>query len=103
MSELAGKTLTEQLLRLDLALKTYASKKDWQKLAQVNELLIRTLSSLPQTLTASERTAKQKLATTHQQVLTLMCQQRDELKQKMQQLQGQKDGLTAYQLTQSSE
>ena len=102
MSEMAGKTLINQFMKLELALKKYSAAKDFAKLEQVNELLVSTVEQYGKGNTVAEKKAFKRLGETHQKVLQNMMAAKQDLAGQMQQLQEHKEGLNAYQLTEIS-
>ena len=102
MSEMAGKTLINQFLKLELAIKKYSAAQDFDKLEQVNELLVKTVAQHGKGTSAAEKKAFQRLGETHQKALQRLMETKQELAVKMGQLQEHKEGLNAYQLTEIS-
>ncbi len=102
MSGTVGKTLINQFLKLELALKKYSAAQDFAKLEQVNALLIKTVGQYGKGSSAAERKAFKRLGEAHQRTLANLLETKQELAEKMKRLQEHKEGLNAYQLTELS-
>ncbi|MBM7071518.1 hypothetical protein JQC92_05625 [Shewanella sp. 202IG2-18] len=102
MSEPVGKTLTNQFLKLELAFKKYSVQQDITKLDQVNDVLIEIVEKYGKGQSEAEKKAFKRLGEAHKKAIETLEVTTQELSLKMQQLKEQKEGLNAYQLTESS-
>lgn len=102
MSEKVGPTSIKHWLYFEKALQFHADAEDWQSLEKVNAKMIDALKRAGKPSDDTQLRARKSLAMTHQKILTQLQRTKSKLADEMSQFQQQKDGLAAYQLTQSS-